>query len=117
MIIRGYPGDHGIQLWTHSGKIIADTGKTLRYTIDTAGGQSGAPIYSSDNQVWGIHVRYADGGTDRIIRNEGVKINEQLFRMIGGRLPGGEILLMEPIQAFQMAGTVDLQTEINWNFV
>jgi V8-like Glu-specific endopeptidase len=76
--ISGYPGDQpaGTQ-WFHAKK-LADVGdRVLTYTIDTAGGQSGAPVW----------IKYADGGrygvgihtNGHITGNSATRINQAVF--------------------------------------
>ncbi len=76
--ISGYPGDQpaGTQ-WFHA-KEVADVGeRVLTYTIDTAGGQSGAPVW----------IKYADGGrygvgihtNGHITGNSATRINQAVF--------------------------------------
>jgi V8-like Glu-specific endopeptidase len=54
--ISGYPGDKpaGTQ-WFHANAITSVSPSTFTYQIDTAGGQSGAP-------VWMLHEQPASGG-------------------------------------------------------
>jgi glutamyl endopeptidase len=49
--VTGYPGDKpsGTQ-WTHSGVIAITDPRKLWYSIDTAGGQSGAPVWAENAQ-------------------------------------------------------------------
>lgn len=42
-------------LWTHSGRVTNVYTRTIRYQIDATGGQSGAPVYTSDNKIVAIH--------------------------------------------------------------
>ena len=81
--VRGYPGDkpHG-QMWTMSGKIEDSQPNKLCYSHDTFGGQSGSPIYLSNNTVIGIHTN----GVSRFglcpKRNAGTRITQGLFSVI-----------------------------------
>ena len=54
--LAGYPGDKTAgTLWTHTGKPNGLTTTLIRSPIDTTGGQSGSPLFMSNNQVVGIH--------------------------------------------------------------
>lgn len=64
--VTGYPGDKhsltaGYTMWSHSGTITAHSDYNWKYQIDTAGGQSGAPVWRQEaapcgNCVVGIHT-------------------------------------------------------------
>lgn len=64
--VTGYPGDKvtssGYSMWTHSGSLNSHSSTQVTYTIDTAGGQSGAPIWRLEsgtacgNCVIGVHT-------------------------------------------------------------
>lgn len=47
--------DYG-QLWTASGILQPGTQTRLCYNLDTTGGQSGSPVYTTDNAAIGIHA-------------------------------------------------------------
>lgn len=103
--ITGYPGDlaSGLYQYYHSGKIKKDSKGLLEYTIDTAGGQSGAPVYDYNNQVWGIHRSGVSRGEDEngnkiYYVNRAEKISEQLFVLIGGKVSGSGtfVLITDP---------------------
>lgn len=78
--ISGYPGDKGhIDQWYHGRTPSSLTGQKIFYTIDTAGGQSGAPIWYVDGNnrtVVGIHTNGASTA------NSGTRINSGVFSMI-----------------------------------
>jgi V8-like Glu-specific endopeptidase len=64
--ISGYPGDKppGTQ-WYHSRTLTSVTPRTLVYDVDTAGGQSGAPVWwrqGDKRYVVGIHTNGATSG-------------------------------------------------------
>ncbi len=72
----GYPGDKpfGTQ-WFNAGRITKVTDQLLEYMIDTAGGQSGSPIWRYSNgqrQAVGVH---GYGGCP----NKAVRINRSVF--------------------------------------
>ena len=84
--VRGYPSDKKAgQLWTMSGKITSSKANNLCYSIDTYGGQSGSPIYLSNNQVIGIHT---NGTVSKRTTpcagkyNQGVRITKSLYNII-----------------------------------
>lgn len=58
--VRGYPGDKPTAtMWTMSGAITNVSATRLWYTIDTAGGQSGSPLYKAGCGTYcgyGIHT-------------------------------------------------------------
>lgn len=70
----GYPGDksYGTQWW-NANNILAVTGRRFYYRIDTAGGQSGSPVWRYRNgqrHIVGIHTTGSSvwNGATRIIR-------------------------------------------------
>ena len=81
-IIAGYPGDKGGHtMWTMTGTISATLPRRLTYTVDTYGGQSGAPVYTNNNAncqgpcVRAIHA-YGVGGVDT--ENSGTRIIQEV---------------------------------------
>jgi glutamyl endopeptidase len=82
-IIAGYPGDKGGNtMWTMSGVIGTTLARRLRYTIDTAAGQSGSPVWTNNNAncqgscARAIHA-YGVGGDD--VDNSGTRITQEVF--------------------------------------
>lgn len=78
--LSGYPGDKpsGTQWW-HARRIKWVTGRTLVYNIDTAGGQSGSPVWRLKNgkrHVVGIHTNGASSG------NSATRITKPVFNNI-----------------------------------
>lgn len=76
--LSGYPGDKppGTQ-WYHSRRLTSVTPRTLVYDIDTAGGQSGAPVWwrqGARRYVVGIHTNGATSG------NSATRIVEPVFK-------------------------------------
>ncbi len=76
--ITGYPGEKYYAMYTMDGNIIYSDEHELYYKIDTTGGQSGSPVYLSDededrNVAVGIHTRFAGD------YNLGTKINASLY--------------------------------------
>jgi glutamyl endopeptidase len=80
--VIGYPGDKpSATQWGGAGRIAASETRKTRYFIDTAGGQSGAPVIQADGTGPGgcqgdcgiaIHAYGADGAG----RNSGTRITE-----------------------------------------
>lgn len=75
--LSGYPGDKGGSTqWFHSRAIKSLNSKVLTYEIDTAGGQSGAPVWYKDgNARWavGIHTHGHSSG------NSATRIDSSVF--------------------------------------
>jgi V8-like Glu-specific endopeptidase len=65
-VLAGYPGDKPFaEMWGMAQRIQTVTANTLRYQIDTYGGQSGTAVYIKRNDqryVVGIHNYGAAGG-------------------------------------------------------
>lgn len=78
--IAGYPGDKNTgssrNQWQMRGRITLVTARNLYYLIDTAEGQSGAPIYNENNTVIGIHTT---GGT---ISNYGTRLTNAMVQVM-----------------------------------
>lgn len=56
--VSGYPGDTGdYNQYAATGRVFFETFKTCSYTTDMMPGQSGAPVFSSDNIVRAINTR------------------------------------------------------------
>jgi glutamyl endopeptidase len=85
--VRGYPGDKpSATMWTMSGPVYSNTtySRKLWYKMDTAGGQSGSPIYSYYTGCGycgvGIHAYAAvnwPGASPPY--NSGTRINQSVF--------------------------------------
>jgi glutamyl endopeptidase len=82
-IVTGYPGDKpNGTMWTMSGTIAGTLARRLTYTIDTAGGQSGSPVWTNNNAncqgpcARAIHA-YGVGGADT--QNSGTRIIQEVF--------------------------------------
>jgi glutamyl endopeptidase len=80
--VTGYPGDKGGDtMWTMSGTIAGTLARRLTYTIDTAGGQSGSPVWTTNNAncngpcARAIHA-YGVGGSDT--QNSGTRIIQEV---------------------------------------
>ncbi|MBS1301971.1 hypothetical protein GZH79_06395 [Loktanella sp. SALINAS62] len=78
--LAGYPGDKPDDtMWSDSRAVLAASNTHLHYEIDTAGGQSGAPVWVVDqNQrfVVGMHTL----GSPAV--NSALKINSAIFDRI-----------------------------------
>ena len=82
--ILGYPGDKTSSTqWGGAGRVAASETRKTRYFVDTAGGQSGAPVIQADGTGPGgcegdcgiaIHAYGADG----LGRNSGTRITESV---------------------------------------
>lgn len=87
--IVGYPGDKpSATQWGGAGRIAASENRKTRYFIDTAGGQSGAPVIQADGTGPGgcegdcgiaIHAYGADG----LGRNSATRITETVSTNLG----------------------------------
>jgi glutamyl endopeptidase len=81
-IIRGYPGDKARgTMWTMNGAVTTRSNlnpRKLWYTIDTAGGQSGSPVYATYNEecCYGIAV-HAYGLSSGY--NSGTRITKDVY--------------------------------------
>jgi glutamyl endopeptidase len=78
--LSGYPGDKpsGTQWW-HARRIKSVTSRTLVYNIDTAGGQSGSPVWRVRNgkrYAVGIHTNGSSSG------NSATRITKAVFKNI-----------------------------------
>ena len=86
--IAGYPGDKPTgTMWYHGMKGKAVSSRTITYDIDTAGGQSGSPVWQFRNGqriVVGIHTNGSSRGNSatRIVRP--IYNNFQSWRRAGG---------------------------------
>lgn len=71
--ISGYPGEHRYYQYEMTDEITRCTTNKLYYNVlDTTGGQSGSPIYTSDNIAYGIHCY----GLNDNGENSGTRITE-----------------------------------------
>lgn len=73
--ITGYPGEYDRQMWTMSGTVSSSATRKVYYSIDTTAGQSGSPVYKSDNRVIAIHA-YGSGTSST---NSGTRITSGVF--------------------------------------
>ncbi len=75
--LAGYPTDKAAgTVWWQARRLESVASRTLTYTIDTEGGQSGSPLWRVDGgarQAVGIHVRGHQSG------NAAVRINRKVF--------------------------------------
>ncbi|WP_157267291.1 trypsin-like serine peptidase [Azohydromonas aeria] len=88
VLVMGYAGDKPAgTLWGGGGDIVADDVRKTRYGVDTADGESGAPVIEADRgpsraDCWGtcavaIHAYGAAGGS-----NSGTRINFAVARIL-----------------------------------
>ncbi|MGL9923201.1 trypsin-like serine peptidase [Enterococcus sp. DIV1758] len=72
----GYPGDKPRgTLWESNGHVVSEDSIRLKYDMDTAGGQSGSPIFNENHEIIGVHT---NGGKT----NSGVKLNTNIYQFI-----------------------------------
>ncbi len=74
--VTGYPGDKPQTMWKSTGSIKETQTRIVKHNCDTVGGQSGSPIYNSDNQVLAIHSGWVGS------YNRGVRITEWLYNFL-----------------------------------
>lgn len=79
--VAGYPADKRPgTLWYDARAVASTTASKIYYDIDTAGGQSGAPVYVVDDDARRIGVAiHAYGGA---VTNSGTRISASVFRNI-----------------------------------
>lgn len=75
--ISGYPGEKTpyYSLWTMAGPIKSSSTYRYTYTIDTSGGQSGAPIYRGGCGTYCAEGIHTNGGSV----NSGTRITQSVF--------------------------------------
>jgi glutamyl endopeptidase len=83
--LSGYPGDKpaGTQWW-HARRITAVAPSVLTYNIDTAGGQSGSPVWrlqGGRRQAVGIHTNGSPAGNSATRINKPVYDNLQFWKV------------------------------------
>lgn len=77
----GYPGDKQWgTMWTTQGSILKETNTRLYYDMDTFGGQSGSPVYNSNNEIIAVHTTGAGSS------NFGTKINDEYYQFVSEHL-------------------------------
>jgi V8-like Glu-specific endopeptidase len=91
--ISGYPSvpGFGTQQYFHANRILRVTGRRIFYDVDTAGGQSGSPVWiyrsdGADPTAVGIHA-YGVGGTPAdlgITANSAPRIIPEVLNQIKG---------------------------------
>jgi V8-like Glu-specific endopeptidase len=78
--VVGYPADKGVgTMWSDQRKILSTNPHKIFYDLDTAGGQSGAPVYRSDGDkviAVGIHAYGVGGGVQS---NSGTRITSEVY--------------------------------------
>ena len=78
--ISGYPDEDDagyieeFRQYKDSGYITTVNHQYMFYSIDTGGGQSGAPIFHSENVVYGIHIKRYDD-----VENLGIRITKPIY--------------------------------------
>ncbi len=85
--VTGYPmdkSDGGVGMWKGTGTVKTQNMYEIGYTCDTYKGDSGSPVYLSNNRVVAIHVRGINPTNDY---NEGTKINSKVSGLINLWIP------------------------------
>jgi V8-like Glu-specific endopeptidase len=86
VFIAGYPAElnRGTVMFEDANLIVDSDKQSIRYQVDTTGGQSGAPVMHLDGgEVWvvGIH-NYGDMLGDRVEANVATRINAEVFQVL-----------------------------------
>ncbi len=79
--MNGYPQDKpSATQWTSRGQVVSDNGRSLAYTADSTGGQSGSPVHGSvagaECSPHCLLAVHAYGGSDS---NSGPKLTRDVF--------------------------------------
>jgi len=75
--VAGYPGDKPAGTQWFDSRLVASVGPSkVYYALDTAGGQSGAPVYRVDGDEYVAVAVHAYGGTTT---NSGTRITQQVY--------------------------------------
>jgi glutamyl endopeptidase len=81
--LPGYPSDKGLTLWKSSGKIALTQSQQLFYKLDTAPGESGAPLLQNRTGcgqcVMGTHGYHVHGSPPHNQYNHGTRITQPVF--------------------------------------
>jgi glutamyl endopeptidase len=85
--LSGYPGDKGgITQWFHARAAQTVTPSVITYDVDTAGGQSGSPVWHLENNVRtavGIHTNGSPLGNSATRITAAVKARLDAWRALG----------------------------------
>ncbi|MDR5649281.1 trypsin-like serine peptidase [Staphylococcus nepalensis] len=66
--VTGYPGDKPLAtMWESSGEIINGNSETLTYNASTYGGNSGSPVFNSNNELIGLHYGGVEGESNSAV--------------------------------------------------
>ncbi|MBF8807510.1 MAG: trypsin-like peptidase domain-containing protein [Enterococcus lacertideformus] len=77
LVTAGYPGDKPWgTMWTSKGNSLDQTKTRIYYNMDTAGGQSGSPIYNLNNEIIAVHTTGAGN------KNFGTKLNDEYYQFV-----------------------------------
>lgn len=118
--VVGYPGDRefGAYMYEHWADVQIDLARSrgvLEYKVDTTGGQSGSPVFTSDLTAIGVHVRGGWPNSASSIGTLGNIFAEYLVAMkvhAGGNvLAGTKIVdntMTPPAPNFQMISVTSL---------
>ncbi len=69
-----HPEGEWKQVAIYNSQLVGVTPNALKYTADTAGGSSGAPVFDNSWRLIGLHRRAGDVAPEGVINNEGVRI-------------------------------------------
>jgi glutamyl endopeptidase len=78
--IAGYPGDKAYgTMWRHNDQVRITYTRSLRYANDTAGGQSGSPVWNAEASCNPCSVAIHAYGVDSTSYNGGTRITQEVF--------------------------------------
>jgi glutamyl endopeptidase len=82
--VTGYPGDKPTgTMWKMSGSIGRNTTRQVSYSMDTAGGQSGSPVYYNRSGCgWCSMAIHAYGASGSPLMNSGTRITSTVYNFI-----------------------------------
>ncbi|EJR28451.1 hypothetical protein IIE_05290 [Bacillus cereus VD045] len=108
----GYPGDKPRgTMWSANGNILNEAGPNgylIRHNFDTAGGQSGSPVFDEENRVIAIH----SSGNATLNVNTAVKLNTTHINYINSFIDKGSEENKESLEnrIFEVQGKGNVQT-------
>lgn len=77
LITTGYPGDKTWgTMWSSNGTVQGQTNTRIYYNMDTAGGQSGSPVYNLNKEIVGVHTTGAGS------KNFATKLNNEYYQFV-----------------------------------
>ena len=81
--VTGYPGEYNETMWTMSGTIRSQTTYLMYFDIFTTTGNSGSPVYDSNNVVWGVATFSSSP------YNGGIRLTESIYNLLQEKLDEG----------------------------